>query len=236
MPPEMNPRIDQGIVPIFLAPQTLLAPATKEVIAEAASGGAWVNRTLCQLSRTGVYGSTPGNIHNSIGVVEPPSPVLIVIVATYLPCGLNASKNVVNKWQPTSPGLVGHTQKLDAVVERKLPNDLNYGSIFSKLIGHKISNISSGDLYTRCRINFTDDTLQTQTPQFMYLGLLTINSLDESSGISTPATIIQRPLDGDHWSAPDHVFGEATLVGVSEVKSDHDYTYKTEFQIWKGNN
>ena len=41
----MNPVIDQGIAPISLAPQTLLAPVTKEVVADVASGGAWINRT-----------------------------------------------------------------------------------------------------------------------------------------------------------------------------------------------
>ena len=37
---EMNPRIDQRIVPIVLAPHTLLVTETKEVVADAASGGA----------------------------------------------------------------------------------------------------------------------------------------------------------------------------------------------------
>ena len=42
----MNPRINQSIAPIVVAPQTLLTPDTKEVFVDAASGGAWVNRTL----------------------------------------------------------------------------------------------------------------------------------------------------------------------------------------------
>ena len=40
-------------------------------------------------------------------------------------------------------------------------------------------------------------------------------------------------MDGSQWSAPDHIFGEATAVGISAENSDHDYNYKTEFQIWK---
>ena len=47
--PTMNPRIGQSIAPIVVAPQTLLTPAAKEVIADAASGGAWVNRNLRQV-------------------------------------------------------------------------------------------------------------------------------------------------------------------------------------------
>ena len=64
------------------------------------------------------------------------------------------------------------------------------------------------------------DPIQTYTPQFIDLGLVTINVLDEGSCISTPATIIQRPKDGSQWSAPNHIFGETKSVGVSEAKSD----------------
>ena len=69
----------------------------------------------------------------------------------------------------------------------------------------------------------------------MDLRFSTINTLDESSCLSTPATRIQRPTDGSHWIEPNHVFGEATAVGMSEAKSDHEYKYKTKFQIGKGN-
>ena len=85
----------------------------------------------------------------------------------------------------------------------------------------------------RCRMNFTDDTVQTQTPQFKDLGLSTINALDKSSSLGTPAAIIQRYIYRSYWSAPDHFFIEAIGVGLSAEKSDHDYNYKTVFQIWK---
>ena len=52
----------------------------------------------------------------------------------------------------------------------------------------------------------------------MNMGFLTINALDKNGGLSNPATSIQRSMDGSHWSAPDHVFGEATDVGMSESR------------------
>ena len=33
----------------------------------------------------------------------------------------------------------------------------------------------------------------------------------------------------------DHAFGEATEVGMSVAKSDHDYSYKTYVEIWREN-
>ena len=85
----------------------------------------------------------------------------------------------------------------------------------------------------RCRMNLAADLVQTQTTQFVDLGLARINELDEFSGLSTPTTIIRRPTDGAHWSAPNHIFGETSSVGVSDTKSDYNYNYKTEFKIWK---
>ena len=114
---------------------------------------------------------------------------------------------------------------MDAVVNGKLPNGLDSASIFSKVVGHKLSDGSIDDLYLRYRMNFVGDVIQTQTPQFMDLGLSTINALDESSVLSTPATRIKMSTGGSHWSALDNVFGEETAVGMSEAKSDHEYNY-----------
>ena len=91
---------------------------------------------------------------------------------------------------PLPPPWFGNTQKLDAVVDGKLTDDLDYAYIFSKVIGHKLSDSSSDDLYSRCRVKLSDDVVQTQTPQFIDLRLPNINTLDESSVLSTPTTRI----------------------------------------------
>ena len=76
-------------------------------------------------------------------------------------------------------------------------------------------------------MNFVTDPDQTQTQKFMDIEFSTIISLDEINGLSTPTNKIRRlcmvPI----------VFGEATVVGMSEAKSYYDYNYKTGFQIWK---
>ena len=84
-------------------------------------------------------------------------------------------------------------------------------------------------------MNFVADLFQIQTPTFVDLGFSAINALDEVSGLSTSATMIRQPEDCAHWRSHNHIFGETTAVGVSEAKSDYDYNYKTEFQIWKEN-
>ena len=69
----------------------------------------------------------------------------------------------------------------------------------------------------------------------MDLGILDINTLNESGVLSNPAKIIQRPTDGSHWAAPDHFFGEAAAAGMSAANSDHDYSYEADFEIWREN-
>ena len=86
---------------------------------------------------------------------------------------------------------------------------------------------------TRCRRNLTVYPVQIQTPPFVDFGLSAINALDEGSGLITPATRIQRPINGAHWSVPNHIFGENIAVGVIEAEYYYDYNYKTELQVWK---
>ena len=136
----MNPSIDQSIDPIVIAPQTLLMTTMKEVVSDAALGDAWVNKAMWQISWTGVNGSTPGNILNAFNIKHDLSPILIEMVSIYPPCGLDVSLRVANKPHSNTPGFIRQTRKLDAVVVGKLPNDLDSSSIFSKLIGHKLSN------------------------------------------------------------------------------------------------
>ena len=96
---------------------------------------------------------------NSVSIIEPPSPVLIVIFGTSPPCALNVIQQVSNKRQSNSPDLVGKTQELGAVVDRNFPNDIDYASIFSKVIGQKLSHSSRDDIYTHCRVNFAADRI-----------------------------------------------------------------------------
>ena len=93
----------------------------------------------------------------------------------------------------------------------------------------QLFNGSIQDIYTSFRMNFAKYTVQNQTPKLVDLGIATINALTEVSGLSTPATRIWRPTDGDHWRAPDNIFGKTIAVVVSDSKSGYNYNYKTEF-------
>ena len=91
------------------------------------------------------------------------------------------------------------------------------------------SHGSIDDIYLLYRMKFSINVVQTEAPQFMDLGLPAVNALNELDIFGTPATRIIISTDESHWSAPDLVFGEATVVGLSEARSDQNYSYKTFF-------
>ena len=64
----------------------------------------------------------------------------------------------------------------------------------------------------------------------MHLGLLAVNAPDELNTFDNPTPRVRRPKDVSHWSAPDHVFGEVTAVGMSGTRSEQNYSYKTDFE------
>ena len=195
------------------------------------SGGAWTSRTSRQVSRNGVGGSTPVSIENATGIFEMYSPDLIVMIETYPTCGINLIQEVGYLRQSNSPGLVRKSQKLDAAVDINFPDNCYLKSIFSKLISDKLSNGSSWDLYMRCRMNRTADTIQTHTPHFVDLGLSTSNALNEGSGPSTPATRIWRPTDGAHWSATNHILVKLQRLDWARQSLATDITIKLSFKL-----
>ena len=112
---------------------------------------------------------------------------------------------------------------------------MDSASIFIKVTGHKLSDGSSNEKFLFCRINFANRPVQNQAPHFVNMGITAINTLNEKSVLSTPNNRIWRSTDGYHWSVPDHVFGETTAVRMNAEKSDYDYIFKNDFEIWKEN-
>ena len=83
-------------------------------------------------------------------------------------------------------------------------------------------------------MNLTADPVNIPAPQLMDLGISTINTMDKSAILCTPATIVVRPTDFSHRSALDHIFEKVTAVR-DKVSAKSDYSYKTDFGIWSEN-
>ena len=76
-------------------------------------------------------------------------------------------------------------------------------------------------------MDFAINVVQTKAPQFVDLGLPSVNTSDEFSILYTPLTKIRSQTDGSHWLELDRVFVKATAVRRSAARSNKDYNYKT---------
>ena len=194
-----------------------------------------VLQTPRHVSRTGSANTNPGNTPHAVRPPRDNSPVPIGGIGISPTSGHSGSLQVFNTPQSTVSDKIGDTQKLDTSVDINLPDDGVSTSIFSKVIVHELSHSSSSDLYLRCWMDFSSNIVQTKAPHFVELGLPAVITLDEVKIFKNPATRIRRFTGGSHWSAPDHVLGEATAVRMSATSPEQDYSHKTDFQIWREN-
>ena len=150
----------------------------------------------------------------------------IPIGATVTPCAPNVIPKIENVWQSATPYL-GKSNKLDTSIDGKFTNNLVAPPIFTELHCEKLSDSSIQDLYTHCQMNLAEDIFNIPAPQFVDLGISTINALDKGFSLWTPATRVGRPTDVAHWSALDHIFRKTKSVGDA-VSVNSDYNYKTD--------
>ena len=120
--------------------------------------------------------------------------------------GHSGSLNVLNKHQYTYPSVSRNTQKFDASVYGNLADDRDYTSIFRKVLGLELSGSFSANIYLRCRVDFTSNSVETEAPNFVHLGLPAVNALDEFNTFGTTDTRVIMPTDGSHWYVPGHDF------------------------------
>ena len=219
-------------------------PAMKEILVDTASGNAWTNRTPWQISRNGIDGSTPSStpIHSGMSKYSNPdssdsSGTRIRIgtsdTTNSPPWGLNVSPNIGSIWQSATPYLI-KSNKLDAAIDGKFPDNLIEPPIFTDVLSEKLSNSSIQYLCTPCPMNFSAYPVNIPGPKFVDFGLSNIDALDKGTSLWTPASGVGRLMDVTYWSAPDHIFGKTTSV-VDAVRTKSDYNYKTDFEIWRKN-
>ena len=192
MPPRTNPMIG-------LMPETLLITDVKDIFAETTPGNAWTNRTPQQIIRTGIDGSIPIStpIHSEKSKYPTPdssdingtrgTKTRITIGTTAPPCSLNVSLNIDNIRKSATPDLRNYNN-LDTSIDGKFTDNLVAPTIITELLCDKLSNSSSRDIYMRCSMNLTADTVNIPAPPNENLVFSAINSLYKSSSIWPPPT------------------------------------------------
>ena len=88
------------------------------------------------------------------------------------------SSGILNKHGSTGYVEIGDTHKFDTSIDGDLAEYGCYATIFSKLIGQELFHGSSTDIYLWCRADFTSNTVGTEGPNFMHLGIPDFNTLE----------------------------------------------------------
>ena len=79
-------------------------------------------------------------------------------------------------------------------------------------------------------MNLTCDSVLTESPNFVNLGLLYVHTSAEIGSVFIPTTRIGKPTDGSNWLPPGHCIGKITADRVSKIGSEKDYNAKTNFE------
>ena len=126
------------------------------------------------------------------------------IVATDPNYGLNMSQVIGDIRKSTFPDL-RQSKKLDTSINRQFTNNLVALLIFAEVLDDKISDSSSRDIYTHCKINRVVDPINIPALQLVDLGISSINALDKSASLWTPTTRVGMNKDVAHGRAPYHI-------------------------------
>ena len=179
-----------------------MIPTTNPVITDSARISAHVLRTPGHVRRVGRYDTIPrdGNVSGTIK-----GPVLIRGTKVSPTCGIMGIQEIVSIHGSTSSVEIGDTQKFKTSIDGNLAENGDSTPISRKVIGQKLSHDSISNIYLRCRVDFRSNTVGTEAPYFMNLGLPAVNAPDELRYFGTPATRVGRPTDGSNWSAPVRV-------------------------------
>ena len=86
------------------------------------------------------------------------------------------------------------------------------------MIGSKFTNKSSADVHARSQMNFGSETVLSVSPNFMDLGLPSVDTTDKLGSVFASTTKIGSATHGSDWLPRNHCINEATADKVSEKK------------------
>ena len=98
--------------------------------------------------------------------------------------------NIEGTKRPIIPQEFRNAEPLDASINR-IPSTHRYPTpIWRKAIGRKLTNESSADVYARYWMNLVSDAVLTESPNFMYFGLLSIDTREKRGSVFATTNII----------------------------------------------
>ena len=190
---------------------------SKENVTDAARRGARVFKYPTMVNWNYRDGTIPRDA-NTVGIVEILNiPIMIGYGTSFSPTR-RGSQEIGSPSGSIGPQEVRDAQQLDTSINGIYDKHRDPAPNFSKVIGRKLSEKSSANICSRCRMNLTRDSVFTESPNFMNLGLSYDHTSDELGSVSIPTKKIGRSTDGSNWLLPDHLIGEVTPDRASRTR------------------
>ena len=182
----IDPQIPDSIATCGGTPHAISMPTAKGVITDAACSSARILRNPQHVTRMGRDGTHQCNC--DVVVSSPWDNRLVTIAGIVVPPTMvhSRSQGVLNGQQSISPSVSRNSQKSDASVDRNLAEDGDSTAIFIKVLGHKLYDSLSADIYSGFRVDFMSNAVGTKAPDFVHLGLPAVNSSDEFNTFGAP--------------------------------------------------
>ena len=208
------------ITGVIYTPHDLKTPLMKELVAYTTTYRMMnVNRTPRRISRTGIYGSTPGaSISGTSSVFIFPSPTPPFVWRWN--CGIGNIDQTATGNTPSFRNSSEFCTSIDVIFS----NDSNVLSVIIQIICDELSVSYGRNLNLRNRMDVADETVQPMRPRLFIHGLLTIDKLDENTRIWIPANSSStRTPNTFHGRASGYVVRKVPVVVEALGK------YKTDF-------
>ena len=143
----IDPQVDNRVATYGGTSHSIATPTTKGVITNAARSSACIIWTPGHVRRTGRESTTPCNCNVAVRSPCDNRTVMIGCIVVSPTMGHSGSQDILNKRQSKYPRVRRNTQQFDASVDGNLADDRDSKAIFSNVLGHKLSDSLSADIY-----------------------------------------------------------------------------------------
>ena len=172
--PPIDPRIADGVTAGRGTEHARQTIASKVIVTAVVRSGAHVLQNPADVIRTDTDETIPRDGNTSISYPRFSYTVLIGGGTTVSPTR-TGSQEIISPKGPTSSVEVRNAQPFHTSINGNYAKD---GDSTPTVIGRELSNDSSANIYLRCRVNFTCESVVTKTPNFMNLRLLAVQTSD----------------------------------------------------------
>ena len=175
----------------------------KDIVTDAARSAARVFKYPPVVNWKDKHGMIPRDVNTATMPPRATTPVRIGAGTLVYPTRMGI-QDIGSPRRSIGPQEVRNAEPLHTSINGIYSKHRDPAPTWSKVTSHKLSDESISDVYSRCRMNLAHDTILTESPNFMDLGLLSVHTTDELRYVFIFTNTIGSPAYGSNWIPPGH--------------------------------